>query len=327
MADNRPNQDPYAAPQDPYAVNPGQLGDPYAQGATADPYAPAGQGYDPYAAGPNTFQDKKTGNQTFLIIIVAVIVLLVLVAGVLIYLNFQSSGTETPMENGNTQESVEEEENPQIQINVGKTGGEGTPATLARKGTDGRLSADFISRYFQIQPFIDDDGNCTEEDRCGVEADPDNDGVTNIEEQNFGTDPLNSDTDRDGIADGDELYVYYTNPLIEDSDGDTFPDFTEIANCFDPTADTSGLKMVESDVGFLTLDTIESNVELNPLRSITQITFRSGGASSSDIAKGYIEETCVVAVSEESESESTTGEGSSDTETAEPVSTTSDQRI
>ena len=37
---------------------------------------------------------------------------------------------------------------------------------------------------------------------------------------NFFTDPLNNDTDNDGFSDGDEIYIYHTNPLIPNNGDD-----------------------------------------------------------------------------------------------------------
>ena len=44
--------------------------------------------------------------------------------------------------------------------------------------------------------------------------DPDGDGLTNIEEEEWGTDPANSDTDGDGYDDGHEIRNGF-NPLGE----------------------------------------------------------------------------------------------------------------
>lgn len=49
-------------------------------------------------------------------------------------------------------------------------------------------------------------------DPSGALADPDMDGLTNLEEYLAGTDPFNWDTDGDGISDGDEV-LHGTNPL------------------------------------------------------------------------------------------------------------------
>jgi hypothetical protein len=65
-------------------------------------------------------------------------------------------------------------------------------------------------------------------------ADPDHDGLTNLQEFQQGTDPHNADTDGDGLRDGDEVNIYHTNPLVPDTDGDGVPDGVEIANGTDP---------------------------------------------------------------------------------------------
>jgi hypothetical protein len=49
--------------------------------------------------------------------------------------------------------------------------------------------------------------------------DPDNDGLTNIEEYWSGTDPKNPDTDNDGMDDGWEV-TYGLDPLVNDASGD-----------------------------------------------------------------------------------------------------------
>ncbi len=50
--------------------------------------------------------------------------------------------------------------------------------------------------------------------------DPDEDGLLNVHESSYGTDPEIADTDFDGLLDGEEVYRYYTNPLLPDADAD-----------------------------------------------------------------------------------------------------------
>ncbi|MCA9923768.1 MAG: protein kinase [Anaerolineales bacterium] len=63
---------------------------------------------------------------------------------------------------------------------------------------------------------------------AAVVGDTDNDGLTNAQEAAIGTDPNNSDSDGDGLSDGDEQLIYGTQPLNEDSDGDLLRDGDEI---------------------------------------------------------------------------------------------------
>ena len=67
-----------------------------------------------------------------------------------------------------------------------------------------------------------------------VNLDTDNDGLTDDEENTWGTDPANPDTDGDGIFDGEEVHTHLTDPLAADTDGDQISDGDEIAAGTDP---------------------------------------------------------------------------------------------
>ncbi len=64
-------------------------------------------------------------------------------------------------------------------------------------------------------------------------ADPDRDGLTNLEELQAGTDLFDPDTDADRLLDGDELAAG-TDPLLFDTDGDQVSDGLEITAGSDP---------------------------------------------------------------------------------------------
>jgi len=75
---------------------------------------------------------------------------------------------------------------------------------------------------------------CTDVKVCGDNADPDNDGLTNIEEYKYGTDPNNPDSDQDGLADGDEVHIFGSNPLtVHTANNPKFVDADYVKGTFD----------------------------------------------------------------------------------------------
>ena len=68
--------------------------------------------------------------------------------------------------------------------------------------------------------------------------DADNDGLSDVEEAQHGTDPSNADTDGDGLSDGVEVHSGRTDPLDDDSDDDGLLDGNEDANHDGITQDT-----------------------------------------------------------------------------------------
>ncbi len=59
-------------------------------------------------------------------------------------------------------------------------------------------------------------------------ADFDSDGLSDLQEQQFGTDPTLEDTDGDGLEDFEEFDEHNTDPLVADSDGDGLSDGDEV---------------------------------------------------------------------------------------------------
>jgi hypothetical protein len=66
------------------------------------------------------------------------------------------------------------------------------------------------------------------------EEDSDDDGLTDVEESYWGTNPHNPDTDGDGLSDGDEVHNCATWPRTADTDGDGIPDGEEVTYGADP---------------------------------------------------------------------------------------------
>ncbi|MDX9893409.1 MAG: hypothetical protein RB292_03250 [Patescibacteria group bacterium] len=65
-------------------------------------------------------------------------------------------------------------------------------------------------------------------------VDSDGDGLTDREEEMYGTDPNKVDTDLDGLTDRDEVSVFKTDPNNPDTDGDTYTDGDEVRAGYDP---------------------------------------------------------------------------------------------
>ncbi|MCK4553375.1 hypothetical protein KAU19_00220 [Candidatus Parcubacteria bacterium] len=64
--------------------------------------------------------------------------------------------------------------------------------------------------------------------------DSDQDGLTDEEEKQLGTDPNSVDSDDDGLFDREEVEVYQTDPLNPDTDGDGFSDGDEVKDGYNP---------------------------------------------------------------------------------------------
>lgn len=77
--------------------------------------------------------------------------------------------------------------------------------------------------------------------------DTDGDGLSDLDEAIYGTNPTLYDTDGDTISDGNEVLVYGTNPLSSDTDNDGMPDDYEILESLDPTNNSDAALDADED--------------------------------------------------------------------------------
>ncbi len=98
--------------------------------------------------------------------------------------------------------------------------------------TDGdELTDGYEELYSCTDPL---DQYTVDENIMDSELDPDEDGLTMLEEAGLETDSLNPDSDEDGLIDGEEVDIYGTKPMEWDTDQDTINDGDEVKVGLDP---------------------------------------------------------------------------------------------
>lgn len=81
-----------------------------------------------------------------------------------------------------------------------------------------------------------------------MNPDSDSDGLLDGEEINkYATDPMNPDTDGDGLMDGNEVMVFFTDPLVPDTDMDGMNDYMEVNMGRDPLKNDDLVKETEPE--------------------------------------------------------------------------------
>lgn len=123
----------------------------------------------------------------------------------------------------------------------GKNAGAGTVAiNWGYVDTDGDTVIDALDNCPNVSnPLQKNNDGDAQGDAC--DTDDDNDGLDDVDEPTYGTDPLIADTDNDGLSDGQEVNTYGTVPTNPDSDGDGVTDGDEV-NVYgiDPNASNRG---------------------------------------------------------------------------------------
>jgi flagellar basal body-associated protein FliL len=161
------------------------------------------------------YQRQSRGKRILLVILIVIVILLLVSGGVLAYLNFFQPQIVPPTNlNANLNANVNANANVNLNANVNVNANANINDNLnANANTNANVNTNV-----NATPIIDSD----------------NDGLSDEQEQNLGTNPLSADTDNDGLFDKEEIEVYHTNPLDPDTDKDGFKDGEEIRNGYNP---------------------------------------------------------------------------------------------
>jgi hypothetical protein len=160
------------------------------------------------------------------------------------------------------------------------------PAEIAKKKNLDKLENEFLVANFADKTK---DGKCQDDAVCGVSADEDKDGFTNLEEQNYLTNPKEADTDKDGIADGDEANIYSTDPTKKDSTNAQVDDLIKLKVCNDPAFRLTNIspKLTEARQKEIIEKTAKAKLHEPTIDSL-----KKAGATNDDIIKGFIAVSC-----------------------------------
>lgn len=109
-------------------------------------------------------------------------------------------------------------------------------------------------------------------------------GVNNTAESTAPSEDISdlqqADSDKDGLSDYDELYVYKTSPYLTDSDSDGFGDKTEVDSGNDPTCPSNGT--CGPALEFLTSS---ASPAARPSAEEIRALLKKAGASDDELAK------------------------------------------
>ena len=123
-------------------------------------------------------------------------------------------------------------------------------------------------------------------------ADSDLDGLADASEAAIGSDPAVSDTDGDGLSDGDEEILLNTSAVRADSDGDGFGDGLEVAAGSDPLLADSFPVSVSGRI--VNGTPIGGKVTAN-LSAANPFDFLSGNAATAQVVRAFSAAGCPAA--------------------------------
>ncbi|QQL43818.1 PA14 domain-containing protein [Sulfuriroseicoccus oceanibius] len=84
-------------------------------------------------------------------------------------------------------------------------------------GSEQDADDDFLPDAWELEHGLSPNDNGLSDVKDGERGDADGDGLTNLQEYQLGTNPMESDTDGDSLSDSDEIDFYGSDPLVSDA--------------------------------------------------------------------------------------------------------------
>jgi hypothetical protein len=194
---------------------------------------------------PNIQEDQSArgGSSKTLWITLAVVLVLLIAAGAVWYFMFYNKTANTTTATS-----------PDTQVATNTTPTETAPSTTpidtgtaipAPVAPVSGIDSTWMQKYFSTYLAS---GACptTEQSVCGDAVDPDQDGLTNLQEFKAGTNPTLADTDGVGIADGDAVNIFNLNPTTEHTGGN--PSYTDAQDLQDKYNSSKHASFTDADL-------------------------------------------------------------------------------
>jgi plastocyanin len=156
-----------------------------------------------------------------------------------------------------------------------------------------KLPKSFLKKYFNFEV-------CSDQSQCGDEADSDKDGLNNYDEFKEDTNPLNPDSDSDGLADGDEKFIYQTDPKDKFTDKTAlaleknYTDGIQIKNGYDPLVPR--MKMTDDRLKQISNNTTKYTLHEPSITTLKPVINDSANMSVSISSLGFTPSTVEVSV-------------------------------
>lgn len=163
----------------------------------------------------NAIEEPVGKSKLVTFIVIVVVIALLAVAGAWGYYKFIKKGSNytVPAPEQNTVADIE------------------TPTNIDAPVENISDSQANVNLPSSVQPSIP---TTDEQILFGEPVDTDGDSLTDTQENEIGTSPMNWDTDADELSDGDEVNNWKTDPLDKDTDNDSYLDGSEVKNGYNP---------------------------------------------------------------------------------------------